>query len=160
MTSTLLRKAPLAAAVALCATASLLSGCLTQRARPPASAAVSEVRAARAQPAPTACAAISQGPILVGFGFGEAVITDYQQPALASIVAWAGCNPAAPIIIDGAADGHGTAAEQQVLSANRAKAVAAYLATHGVHNSTVVAAAGAPEPDGPHMLVQAWGRRW
>jgi outer membrane protein OmpA-like peptidoglycan-associated protein len=153
---------PLAAApiLALTAASILLSGCLTQRARDQPSPAILETRAAEHQVAESACASVASTPVFVGFGFNEGDLTELQQPYLDPALTWAHCNPNAPIVVQPGSDGHGSQAEQQDLASRRGQAVAAYLRSHGVTAPVTVLAQGAAEPAGPHLLVQAQGRRW
>lgn len=144
----------------LAAASVLMSGCLTQRDRPPPSPAIQQVRAAERKTTVEPCVAGPSTPVFVPFGFAEAEITDLQQPYLAPALSWTACHRDTPIAILPAADSHGTAEQQQALANRRAQAVAAYLKAHGVANPIVLLPEGGAEPAGPHLLVQAWGRRW
>lgn len=161
MTETPFRKTAATAALALAAGAVMLSGCLTQRAKAPPSYAIQQMRAEhRAGPAALACADLPVGPVFVGFGFDDAVITELEQTDLAAALAWTACHRDGAIVIQPASDHHGTEAEQHALAQHRAEAVAAYLKAHGVSNAITILPEGAAEPAGAHLLIQAWGRRW
>ena len=149
-------------AVALTA-AVALSGCLTPHAKPVASQAILDARAHRDVPAPDACPQTPLAqvtPLMVAFSFGGAD-PGAAPAALDPQLPWIACHPAVALVIRPDADNHGTAAEQDALALQRARAVQAYLTAHGVAAARirVLPRAGA-EPAGEHVLIRAEGRRW
>lgn len=158
---TITRRTRAAAFVALAAAALGLSGCLTARVKPTPSAAVIEAREHRERHAPPPCAAID-GPVSIGFGFGESAINELALPSVTEAAQLLTCHPAVTALIVGQADVHGTEAEQRKLAQDRANAVAAALAERGVAPGRLATQAQgtAPSGDAAHLVVLAEGRRW
>lgn len=138
-----------------------LSGCLTPRVKPTPSAAVLEARQHRDAKAPPPCPALD-GPISVGFGFGEAAIGELALPAVVQAAQLMTCHPGISALIVGQADVHGTEAEQRKLSEARANAVAAALRERGVAPGRIATQIQGTTPpgDATHLVVLAEGRRW
>lgn len=133
---------------------------MTPRLDPQVSQAVLDARAHRSSE-PAGCAAAPTSPVSAGFEFGEAALTVASRQALDSVVAWSGCHPQAPLVVRGAADGHGTPADQAALSARRVDTAIGYLTGHGVTAARLRRlAAGEAEPAGEHLLILAEGKRW
>jgi len=145
------------------ACATTLSGCLTPRAKPAPSAAVEQARA-RVGVKTGACALgdlASVSPVNVGFGFGDAKLDQAALRKVAEAADWLKCNPGVQVAILPAADGHGTAAQQQALAASRAKAVVDQLRSLGAQPVIHTLAEGAPDPvTAPHLVILAQGRGW
>jgi outer membrane protein OmpA-like peptidoglycan-associated protein len=142
----------------------VLSGCLTQRARPQPSAAILETRAGARAVAVPACpqTPLAQlSPTSAGFAFGEATLPTLEGQPLAKLPAWLACHRETPVLIRPDADLHGTPAEQDALAQTRAAAVQAWLIAQGVGAERIrILPRGAAEPAGDHLLVLAEGRRW
>lgn len=159
-----LRPRLLALVPALAATATL-AGCLTSHSTPAESRAVidalnhKDVKAAQA----AACPDLTS-PQSVGFGFDDASLKDVAMESLNATSAALNCHPQLQAIVVGAADGHGTAAEQRTLAQNRAQAVADYLHAHGIAparvQTEVLTQDKPPAGDAQHLIVLAEGRRW
>lgn len=148
-------------AVAIAAAALGLSGCLTARVKPTPSAAVLEAREHREKPAPVACPAID-APISVGFGFGEATLSDLATPSVAEAAQLLACHPQASALVVGQADAHGTPDEQKALAEGRAEAVVAALRARGVAPARLATQTQGTPPAAEvgRVVVLAEGRRW
>lgn len=159
MPSALRRLAP----IAVLAAALPLAACFTPTVKPKVSQAVLEARAHR-NVTTGACEETplsSISPLSVPFSFGEAALAEPGRAALDRGFEWLRCHPSVPVVVRGAADGHGTAADQQALANRRAAAAAEYLRSRGV-TAAGLQQIGANEgaPSGEHLLVTAEGQRW
>jgi outer membrane protein OmpA-like peptidoglycan-associated protein len=155
----MMRAAPLLLAATLA-----LSACVTHRVEPTLSRAVIDARARKDVPtAASVCGPLSS-PASVGFGFGEAALSDLATPAVEQAAQQLACHPQIGAIVAGRGDGHGTAQEQLKLAGDRANAVAAALKARGVAagriSLDISADAKPPAGDAAHLVVMAEGRRW
>jgi outer membrane protein OmpA-like peptidoglycan-associated protein len=143
------------------AAAASLAACTTPHVKPTLSQAVVDARAHKNASAQAACTPLIS-PLSVGFGFGEAQLSDIAAPALDSAGQLLTCHPQAAAIVVGAADGHGTAQEQTALAAARAQAVAQELQRRGVAAERVKTQVEgtAPAGDDNRLVILAEGRRW
>lgn len=155
-----------AAVPALLAAGGLLAGCLTPQSKPIPSKAVADALAhkdVQAAQAAQACPDLTS-PQSVGFGFADATLKDVRMESLEATAASLTCHPALQAIVVGAADEHGTKADQQKLAQDRAQAVVDYLHAKGIaagRLQTQVRLEGSPPAgDAQHLIVMAEGRRW
>ncbi|THD74465.1 MAG: hypothetical protein E7812_19300 [Phenylobacterium sp.] len=145
--------AALAAAVGLAA-------CATPVSKPMLSRAVMDARAHR-DAAPSATCPDLASPFSIGFGFGEATLSDITNPPLETLARGLACHPQTAAIIIGQADGHGTTADQKVLAQGRAQAVTDYLQAHSIAPQRLAMQVEGKAPAGdPRLVVMAEGRRW
>jgi outer membrane protein OmpA-like peptidoglycan-associated protein len=146
----------------LCAAS--LTGCLTQRVKPPPSPAVLQARAVRtAKPAacsPGGLEAIS--PLDASFAFDDATVSAVGQQRLAAAVRWLGCNPGVEVVIKPDGDNHGDAAHLNDLAQRRATAVSEQLRGLGATAPVIhMLSRNAADPvAAPHLLINAIGRGW
>jgi outer membrane protein OmpA-like peptidoglycan-associated protein len=85
----------------------------------------------------------------INFDTDSAVIRDESKPTLDKIVFVLKANPGWKMTIEGHTDGTGTAAHNQTLSEQRARAVTAYLAAAGIEAGRLQAVGfGASKPVG------------
>jgi peptidoglycan-associated lipoprotein len=140
-----------------------LAACFTPRVQPKPSQAILEARAHR-DVAAAGCAATplaTVSPTSIPFAFNEAELTDSGRTALDGALAWLACHPDVPAVVKGAADNHGTPADQEALANKRADLAAQYLQAHGLAAARLSRIApSAAEPAGAHLLVMAEGQRW
>jgi len=152
------------AALACLAAAVALAGCFTPQSKPKPSQAIAEARARHNAPAGSACPQTplaAASPVAIGFGFGDASLSDYLRQPLGEAARWLACHPAVPVLIKPDADGHGADAEQDALARKRAETVRAELVARGVAAQRIsVLGRKQAEPAGEHLLVRAEGRRW
>lgn len=156
----LLRRAFPALVLALGAGA--LGGCLTHTVHPSVSQAVLDARAHKDVEQSRSCAALTS-PTSVGFGFGEPRLSDLAIPELQSVAAELACHPQATAVVVGAADAHGSAAEQQALAQARSQAVVEWLENHGIAAGRLTSQVQGKKPptgDETHLVILAEGRRW
>lgn len=150
-------------ALVLAGGAGALGGCLTPTVNPTVSRAVLDARAHKDVDQARTCAALTS-PASIGFGFGERRLSDLATPELQSVAAELACHPDATAVVVGAADAHGTAAEQQALARARSQAVVEWLEKHGIAasrlRSQVLGKGKAPAGDETHLVIMAEGRRW
>lgn len=138
-----------------------LAACFTPRVEPKVSQAVLDARAHR-NLAPTGCdASAAPSPLSTGFAFNETALSPGARDALDLAAHWLGCHPQALAVVKGAADAHGTPAEQAALANRRVDAAVGYLTAHGVQSARIRRLGSTdPEPAGEHLLILAEGQRW
>jgi len=153
---------PIVSAFAFAAAAFALAACTTPEVQPTPSKAVQEARARHNAARQASACPDPAAPLSVGFGFGEATLSDVNAAALATAAAALSCHPDATVFIVGQADGHGTEADQVKLAHDRAQVVADDLEKRGVAEARlkVQVQGTAPSADEDHVVVLAEGRRW
>ncbi len=141
-----------------------LSACLTPHVRPAPSRAVVQARANRdIKPAPCTPSDVSTvSPVMVGFGFDEAVVGEAANDRLRVAARWLVCNPGVETVILPTADGRGDKAHLDDLASHRAQATVDALRTLGATNAVlhIVPRGGEDPVKTPHLVIQASGRGW